>query len=251
MKNKRTYYYLFAGTLMLLLQAASCKKDTDQPVNENPNPAEEKHTLTINLGHTYGDTPFALSHNYITPANDTIRVTDLLYYFTNIRLEKEDGSTVAPETYYLVDFSNPASTSISLELPKANYKKLSFMVGVDPAHNHNLAQTGALDPAHNMYWSWTTEYIFYRIKGKVGAAATTFSFDLAGDANLMQYQLATPVTLDQNRTVNVTMDIKELFEHPNTYDLKTDDKDIHTATGASVTKLVQNAQDMFRVSGVQ
>ncbi len=253
MQNKKktllTGRVLSVFFLIVVIQLISCKKD------QSPVPAEIQngYSVTIHVSPVFGDEPLQLlTKKYVTAANDTITISQLEFYFSNIRLTKTDSTIVYPETYFLIDFSNPASASIKIDnLPKATYNKLSFLVGVDSIHNHSGAQTGALDPAYNMFWGWITGYIFYRINGFFGTSPNSFSLDLGGDANKMIYDLPTSVSLDANRTINLKMDIRELFQNPYSYDLKVDDKNIHNTTATGITKLVQNSKDMFTITSIQ
>jgi len=67
----------------------------------------------------------------------------------------------------------------------------------------------------------------------------------------MTYDLPTYFEFAKNMTVNLNMNVKELFQNPYNYDLKTDSKDIHNTTDASIPKLVQNAKDMFSITLIQ
>jgi hypothetical protein len=251
MLKKKAFFLFITIVSALTLSISSCKKD-DEKKDDGGGAGNTSATLTINLSHAFGNQLIQHGVDYITAAQDTIRITDLVYYFTNIKLQKEDGSIVAPEAYFLVNMDDPTTTTIKLtNFSKGTYTKLFFTLGVDSPHNHLSGQTGALDPAHGMYWTWTSEYIFYRLKGKIGAAGLGLSFDLAGDGNTMNYMLPAAISLDQDRTVNLKMDVKELFQTPNIYDLKTDDTDIHSTNAPGLPKLIQNSADMMSITSIQ
>ena len=239
----------FVFILIVVLQFVACKKD--QPTTSAPVP--ETYSITINLSHYFGDQLLKYDTvKYVTAANDTIIISQIEYYFSNIRLTRSDQTIISPEAYFLIDFSNPASASIMINnIPKGTYNQFSFLLGVDSTHNHSGAQTGALDPANNMFWGWNTGYVFYRVKGYFNAAHSSFSFDLGGDANEMKYAFQTNISLDANRTINLKMDMKELFQNPYNYNLKVDDKDIHSTTASGIAKLVQNSKDMITVTSIQ
>jgi hypothetical protein len=248
--KKYSFLSFVVGTALLLC-IYSCKKGGDTDEN-NGGSGNANSTLTIMLSHAFGGQPVQYGVDYITAAQDTIRITDLVYYFTNIKLMKDDGSVVAPETYFLVNIDDPATSTIKLtNFPKASYTKLFFTLGVDSAHNHKSGQSGALDPQYGMYWPWKSEYIFYRLQGDIGVAKQPFSFDLGGDGNTMNYEFSAAISLEQDRTVNLKMDIKELFQNPNTYNLKTDDRNIHSTSPAGLPKLIQNSTDMMSVISIQ
>ena len=50
-------------------------------------------------------------------------------------------------------------------MPAGNYNSLSFLLGVDSMHNVSGAQTGALDPANDMFWTWNSGYVMAKMEG--------------------------------------------------------------------------------------
>ncbi len=242
------FYVIFIG---LLFNSVSCKKEPEVI------PTVNAYSLSIHVSHMFGDKPLQFNTNYYTAAGDTIRISSqFAYYLTNVKLTTTSGITISPETYFLItydiDSEDPSSGTVVINnLPKATYGKISFMIGVDSLHNHSTARTGGLDPANSMFWPWNTGYIFYRITGHYNAANTPFGFDIGGDENVMKFDFPATIQLDKNRTINLKMDVKELFENPNIYDLKTDDNSIHNTTATGLVKLVPNAKDMMSVTSVQ
>lgn len=145
-------------------------------------------SLTLEFEHVFGtaELPFALNTDYVHPmTGDSLNFSMFKYYVSNVVLTAEDGSTwAAPESYYLVDASVPASALLTLEgVPANHYTGVSFLLGVDSARNVSGAQTGALDPANNMFWSWNSGYIFVKAEGTSPQAAMGgFQFHLGGFA---------------------------------------------------------------------
>ncbi len=240
----------------LLLQSVSCKPGTtdDNPPVHTPG----KYSVTVDINNVFGTEPLKFQTPFITAAQDTITIKpQFAYYLSNFKFTKSDGSVyAAPESYFLVHYESssddPSKASIKIDnIPEGTYTKVSFLMGVDSARNHSGAQTGALDPGYNMIWTWNTGYIFHRIKGNTGSANATITLDIGGDANIMAYDLPVALNLASNRKMNMKMDLKELFQNPYVYDLKMDDKDIHSTTTAGLIKLVANSKDMFSISSVE
>ncbi len=93
------------------------------------------------------------------------------FYVSAIRLHAEGNSDVTSEKFFLVDASDSASTSITLNrIPIGTYRSISFTLGVDSAHNCSGLQEGALDPIRGMFWAWNTGYIFLKIEGTAPAS---------------------------------------------------------------------------------
>ena len=109
---------------------------------------------------------------------DTFIVTTINYYISNIILEKEnsDGSIyyyVVPkeESYFLIRGNESASRTFTLSnIPVGQYTGVSFMVGVDSTKSTADIEerTGVLDPIENddMYWTWNSGYIFFKLEGR-------------------------------------------------------------------------------------
>jgi chorismate-pyruvate lyase len=88
---------------------------------------------------------------------DTMNFTKFKYYVSNLKLKKADGTWwVHPESYFLVDAADAASTTLSLgTLPVGEYTEMEYTLGVDSTRNVSGAQSGALAPS-DMFWNWNT-----------------------------------------------------------------------------------------------
>ena len=65
----------------------------------------------------------------------------------------------------MIDEADATSKDIQLNIPPGNYSGISFLMGVDSLHNVSGAQSGALDPANGMFWTWNTGYIMAKMEG--------------------------------------------------------------------------------------
>lgn len=172
----------------LLITAAitfqNCSSDDDNNDNNTPPPAM-KGDMEIKFDHRWGPSqaPFTLDNPHTHPATgEEITFTTLRYYISNVRLHKSDGSTHAEEeSYHIVDASATFPKVHVKDIPAGDYTGVSFLIGVDSLRNVSGAQTGALDPAENMFWSWSTGYIFIKAEGSSPAAMNeTFTYHLGG-----------------------------------------------------------------------
>jgi hypothetical protein len=50
-------------------------------------------------------------------------------------------------------------------VPRRNYERIEFGIGVDPAANRSLASRGDLDPNGRMAWNWEVGYKFVLLEG--------------------------------------------------------------------------------------
>mgnify|MGYP000082378142 FL=1 len=137
-------------------------------------PATQTSTIAISFNHFIADSLLVLNtKNYSNSIEQNFTVDKFNYFISNIILEKIDGTNyIVPQDscYFLIKSSNKASQNISIKnIPVGNYRKMSFMIGVDSARScmPASARTGALDvgaAAADMYWTWNTGYIFLKLQ---------------------------------------------------------------------------------------
>jgi hypothetical protein len=159
----------------------SCEEDTPPPA-----PTPKFGSFTVEIEHVWAMNmaPFNLNTALYHPmTGDTLTFTTFKYYVSNIKLKRSDNTYwEEEESYHLVDASVPASVEIDLEnVPAGDYVALEITMGVDSARNVSGAQTGALDPANGMFWSWNSGYIMIKAEGQSPQSSTgSFAYHLGG-----------------------------------------------------------------------
>lgn len=147
----------------------SCKTDDiKKPEPLDSLPTDSSGSLTIKIKNVVGSSNLVLgSTKYVNGNNDTFSVSVYKYYISNIKLSTTTSYTYAEsDSYYLVDQSKSGSLNLIVKkVPKESYSSISFYIGVDSTHNVSGAQTGFLDPIHNMFWDWNQGYIMARLEG--------------------------------------------------------------------------------------
>jgi hypothetical protein len=199
---------------------------------------------------------------YPTANNDTITIDIFKYYVTNIKLTDDDGNVYSvPDSYYLINAANTSSQTITLSgIPGAHYTNMTFLLGVDSARNVSGAQTGALDPANGMFWTWSTGYIMAKMEGtspQSTAASNSVTFHLGSfsGANSALRWISIPltthlsVTSTGNPLITIKADASEWFKTPTTLDLATTNNVM--MPGATSVSIVNNYSDMFSLISVQ
>lgn len=155
---KKLNILLFIAALVAF---SACKKDDDM---------DGTGMFKVEFEHSFGADAFELNsaNFYTTASGEQVKFSMLKYYVSNIVLTKSDGTTwVAPDSYYLIDLSAPASTIIQVgNVPAGDYTSMTFLLGVDSTRNVSGAQTGALSTANGMFWSWNSGYIFFKAEGE-------------------------------------------------------------------------------------
>jgi hypothetical protein len=149
-----------------------------------------------------------------------------MYGITLLILSFKNGRVIlgSPRrSYYLVDASKPVSTLLSIaNVPVAEYKGVSYTIGVDSTRNVSGAQTGALDPANGMFWSWNSGYIFMKFEGtSPQATGGNFSYHVGGFSganNAIQENShvfgATNLQVKANATskIHMMVDMQKIFD---------------------------------------
>lgn len=105
---------------------------------------------------------------YQNANGDEFKVTTFKYYISNVNLIANNGEKITiPDSYFLVNQADSSTLMQQiLSIPEGKYKGISFTIGVDSLRNFAGAQTGALDPARGMFWSWNSGYIFVKFEGE-------------------------------------------------------------------------------------
>lgn len=251
--------------LMLAILAGSCKNKSSQVIQADINPWDTVNNFSgiiipgtgkLNFSFSYnfkGQEIVFGSKNYINLAGDTFNIEQLKHYFSNLTLIKPNGERVNLGNYHLLDAHVPGTCNFTIpNVPAGNYTGISFLIGVDSARNYSGVQEGALDPAWQMFWTWNTGYVFFRINGRT-SINKTYAFDIGGINNLLKYSFG--LTGYKLKTIEpkftIALDINEMFENPEIYGFKTDGYFIHDDVNLEVLKIKNNMEDMVSIIKIE
>ena len=151
--NKPIHIYPILIVVLVLISAYASPTTIDE------------NNLTITFRNTANGKLVVLNDSmYTTPFNETYSIKKLKYYISNIELEAEQKKISEKESYHLVDASR--NNSFSLTIPPGKYSSIRFIAGVDSSRNCSGAQVGALDPLNDMFWTWNTGYVMFKLEGR-------------------------------------------------------------------------------------
>ena len=123
-------------------------------------------------------------------------------------------------------------------MPAGKYTEVTFTIGVDGSQINQGAQTGALDPANMMFWSWNSGWIFVAFEGTSPQSTETddalvyhtggYKSDPA-NANLVNnlrtktlaFGETAQVEKGREATGHILFDVAKLFASPNQIDFST------------------------------
>lgn len=108
-----------------------------------------------------------LNKNLVNDFGENYTITKLKYYVSNIKFVAGEKRKNTGKVY-LIDAAK--KNIITIAVPSKNITGLSFLLGVDSALNCSGAQSGALDPLNDMFWTWNNGYIFFKVEGNSEAS---------------------------------------------------------------------------------
>ncbi|HRQ50246.1 MAG TPA: hypothetical protein PLR74_06920 [Agriterribacter sp.] len=210
--------YMVCALLFLL---CGCQKEL-----KNDDGTGGSYMVNIVFQPVVQEQPLAFGQPYTNAFGEDYTITAFRFYISTLSLNSNNGnSPVTSEVKYrLVDAAITNTLSFSVSTGQNTFNGLSFQIGVDSIDNVSGAQSGDLDPAKGMFWTWNSGYIMAKLEGSSSYAAVpdgNFSYHIGGFAGenktMRSISLFTPqnqqVTLKDNRivTVYVTADIDKWF----------------------------------------
>jgi hypothetical protein len=253
---KLRFLCLVAASLSIF---SGCKKD-------DPVVTGQKGNVAVEFQNYAGSQPLSLingmGYPYINANQDSFNVSLYKYYVSNIKFVSSNGTEYAePESYHLIDASNSASLSFNItNVPAGTYTAVKVLLGVDSTRNVSGAQTGALDPIHGMFWTWSSGYIMAKIEGHSPQSSTPdgkISFHLGGFSGSYNVLNEVTITLPQNlvvgnnstSTVTFKSDVLKWFEEPSL--IKFDELNQVGSSGKDAFNIAKNYSHSLSVSHVQ
>lgn len=256
------------GKLLTILPLAAlfifsaCDKEEDDNNINNPYPTGNgPGIVSIEISNVAGTTNVdeTGATQYSNSSGEQFSVTMLRYYVSNFQLLTDTSEYSVADSYFLVDESVQSSTSLELkDIPAGTYKGVRFMIGVDEdrylAHATN-PYTGALDPANNMFWTWSTGFIHFKLEGVSPVSTTTtnqFVYHVGGMSGQYAGQRVVELSFNgdslvvangKTAEVHLLADILQLFHTPNDVSIAATNTVMSTNTTSA--SLADNYADMF------
>ena len=181
----------------------SCKKKTEAPVSETA-----QTSVKLKVHHLWdAGTDFQLNTMLVNPLNgDSLQFGIFKYYLSNLKLKRDNGTWwEMPDSYFIVDAATPQGCSLDLgNVPAGSYTAIKYTLGVDSTHNVSGSQSGALDPANAMFWSWTSGYIMLLTEGTSPDISQESAFSLHMTGYLKPYSIIDEITHSFPATLDIS-----------------------------------------------
>jgi hypothetical protein len=219
-------------------------------------------TVKITFINTVKGEPIHLNTaSYTNPFGEAYAISKFKYYISNVSFAFAGGVIHEDESYHLVDESKADALHFSFPVNAGSYHALSFMLGVDSIKNVSGAQTGALDPLNDMFWTWNSGYIMLKIEGNSPQSKLVnnkVEFHIGGfsgpDNVLKNLTLNFPAGMELNikedklSGIIVEADLDKLWQSPN--DLKITEHPVCSTPGPLAKKFADNYSNMFTIKRV-
>ena len=246
--------------LLFLFAITACNEDNDDKVSFS--------NITFNFSHNWDGTAITNSDfNAIkfTNANgERLSIERLRYLISKITFYKSDGSTTILNGYNLVDVTNSKNLSFTPTnfLTNGDYSDVTFTFGFNNEDNNgnyeDLNSASWFVPAilgggyHYMqfdgkYLNFTNEeqgFNYHAIRAADNPGSNpTFPQDTFFIVSLGE------ITISNDATFNIEMNIAEWFKNPNTWDLNVLNQMLMPNSTAQIM-MFENGQNVFRLESV-
>lgn len=246
MPNRLFFLLIFAPLL-----GFNCKKEKGKAAAAK---------LQINIQHLIDGSVLERNKTYTNHFGESFTISKLKYYISNLVLVKNNSRVSIPDTYYLIDDSLAASKNIQVSIPVDSYSGISFLLGVDSLHNVSGAQAGALDPVHEMLWSWSTGYIMAKLEGKSAASTAPNQMieyhigGFKGSNNVLRtvnvnFNSLLPVNDKQSLTIGLDAELQKWFK--GLHSLSIANHPVSVSPGPLSAQFADNYARMFTLTSVK
>jgi hypothetical protein len=218
--------FLLVGIFALFLGLQSCKESADEPI------PMEVISVKFSPFYTYNAQPLQKNVVYKSPQNRDLWITKKEFYVSNVTAVSTDGKKHLIKDIALIEVDNgEEKLQLSGSIPIGNYKAISFDLGVRDDLNKADPATYAIDHplsvTNNMYWGWSTQYIFSKLEGWEVNGSDTVSFVIhTGTTSLYRPNVSVNRTFDVVKggtDVSVILDLfSVLSSEAYTFDLVQD-----------------------------
>ncbi len=225
----------------ILFSVLSCKKDEDNGPG----------SITIQLDHTVKGDPVEIENiKYTCQAGHTFSVVNLKYYLSEIELHAKDGSSISVVDVHLRDIHDLSTEQYTVEdIPDGDYNSISFIFGLDETTNVDGGLENTIENI-NMEWPIPGDqgYHYMKFEGRYDSLGTGVirNFNIHTGAtmgNQNYFEVSMPFSEAAVRsnswTINVSMDLNEWLQNPNTYDFD----------GMEMIMMNQAAQELLKANG--
>ncbi|MDD7884632.1 MbnP family protein [Flavivirga sp. 57AJ16] len=243
-----------------IITLLSCGSDNDDNVSQA--------NVTFNFNHNWDGSVVTNANfntvQYTNANGEELSITKLRYLISSITFQKSDGEIIVLDGYNLVDVTNNANLSFTptTTIPTGTFSKVLFTFGFNNDANYNGNYPDLNAASWNVPAMLGGGYHFMQLEGKFIDNATTETgyayhairaVDTTGatlsfEDTFFEVDLG-EVTITNNATFEINMNIAEWFKNPNTWDLNVLNNMLMPNFNAQVM-MFENGQNVFSLNAV-
>lgn len=225
--------YVWVVLSIAFLYLTACQKESIEPIDSSI-----KNTISLEFENRVGSQSLIMANQtYQNAQGESFSVTKLNYFISNVSLKNVGGQVINLNDQYFLLRAEQKNTLVPIikDVPSGDYTEISFTIGVDSVKSISPVEqrVGVLDPASygddNMYWSWNSGYIFFKMEGISSAAPLNtageqkFQYHVGGFGgrtaatanNLQRVALVLPNVIQVRKsiapTIHLVADISKVF----------------------------------------
>ena len=252
---KAGFGYILCISLFLL---CGCQKEL-----KNDDSTGKSYTVRIAFQPVVQGRPLIFNEPYSNAFGEDYTVTAFRFYVSALSLinNSADVPVTREAKYRLADAAIGNSLSFTVSIDQNTFNGLSFQLGVDSIDNVSGAQSGDLDPAKGMFWTWNSGYIMAKLEGASSFSTVpnrNFTYHIGGfsgeNKTMRSILLSAPqnqqITLKNNRiiTILVHADIGKWFNA--THALSIADNGFVHSPGSLAKLYADNYAGMFSIASI-
>ena len=242
--------------IFLSVTTFSCKKETSADYNMTGN-----SDVKVQFKAVVDADAMITGKTYKNAFGEEYSVSTFKFYIHGVELSDSRTNSIVKldkNDHYLINTTDAQGSFVILHASPSSYDGISFVVGVDSLRNTSGAQTGALDPAQGMFWTWSTGYIMAKLEGNSPLASTpnhVIEYHIGGfkgaESVLRRVSLKFPpglladVKQGSQSTVTVSANINRWFSNSNS--IRISQAPVTMTPGALATQIANNYAGMFTV----
>ena len=163
-----------------------------------------KSMLTIQIFPVVGEKKWSPEDTYTNALGEKFSIDKCLFYLSNFALQSSSGKWYPiRDSYFLVNILDSSSLQIRFPINFTDIVNIRFLLGIDSAKNVNGIQSGVLDPARGMFWTWNTGYVMAKMEGTSAVSTMPvkkFTYHVGGFAGEQNVTKLIQLAIDKKST---------------------------------------------------
>jgi hypothetical protein len=218
---------------------------------QNTASAQPSRRIEIRFSAGFANQVLQLGETAKNSLGEDLTVERFRFYVSQLSvIDLQNKQTILPVSYHLVDMADTASCRIRITIPNQPVKMIAFVLGVDSARNVSGIQTGDLDPARGMFWTWNSGYIMAKLEGtspKASTAGHRFTHHIGGFKSGMNTirTIRLPLTDPNTAQISVYADLNHWFA--GAHSLSITQYPVCHSPGSLAVQFADNYQNLFSI----